>query len=287
MQPIESLNLMLLNVGFARHNGDWNWSKVSSPFMRIFLVTEGTAYVHFPSEIVKLKPGHLYIIPAYTLHSYQCSGIFSHYYLHVSEGYKKETDFIEHYDLPVDVAASEDDVRIFQKLCQMCPDTTLPDSNPIAYDNSIKFFDYVNRYNNTPLSEKMMLRGMMLILLSHFIAEATPREWTNSERITNIVNYIHNHLSDEIDINKIASEACVTKPYFIRLFKKEMGIPPLQYVNKKRIERSQLKLVTEDTSIKEIAYSLGFSDHSYFTRLFRKTTGCSPQKYRLMYRGRQ
>ena len=34
--PIESMNLMMLNVGYATHHADWNWQKVSSPFIRLF-----------------------------------------------------------------------------------------------------------------------------------------------------------------------------------------------------------------------------------------------------------
>lgn len=277
---------MMLNVGFAHHNGDWNWSKVSSPFMRIFLVTEGTAYIHLSSETIQLKPGHLYLIPAYTLHSYECSGIFSHYYLHVCEGYKKETDFLERYDIPAEVEATDDDVRIFQRMCSMFPDAALPDSDPTSYDNNTFFSDYVIRYNDTPLSVKMMLRGMMLILLSHFIAKATLRDWTQRERLAKVITYITNHFSEDIGLEDMASVACVTKPYFIRLFKKELGMPPLQYLIKKRIECSQLKLVTEEASIKEVAYSSGFSDHSYFTRIFKKVTGRTPLEYRSLYKGK-
>ena len=41
--PIESLILIMLNVEFARHHADWKWQGVSSPFTRLFLVTEGEA----------------------------------------------------------------------------------------------------------------------------------------------------------------------------------------------------------------------------------------------------
>ena len=81
--PIESLNLLMLNVGKAQHNGDWNWREVSSPFTRIYYVTKGEAWLHLPKEMIKLRPHFLYIIPAYTLHSYECHSVFEHYYLHV------------------------------------------------------------------------------------------------------------------------------------------------------------------------------------------------------------
>ena len=79
--PIESLNLLMLNVGLAQHNGDWNWKDVSSPFTRIYYVSAGEALLHLSDQTVILRPGRLYIIPAYTLHSYECNGPFTHYYL--------------------------------------------------------------------------------------------------------------------------------------------------------------------------------------------------------------
>ena len=63
--PIESMNLMMLNVGYATHHADWNWQKVSSPFIRIFYIMEGEAMLHLPDKDVRLKPGYMYIIPAF------------------------------------------------------------------------------------------------------------------------------------------------------------------------------------------------------------------------------
>lgn len=52
--PIESLNLLVLNVGLAYHNADWNWKDVSSPFTRIYYVKEGEATLHLPEKSVVL-----------------------------------------------------------------------------------------------------------------------------------------------------------------------------------------------------------------------------------------
>ena len=72
--------------------------------------------------------------------------------------------------------------------------------------------------------------------------------------------------------------------FFIRLFKQEFGLSPVQYINLKKVERAQLLLYTTDCSVKEVAYKLGFSDHSYFIRLFHKVAGITPQEYRRQLR---
>lgn len=278
--PIESFNLQMLNVGLAHHQGDWNWKDVSSPFTRIFYVKEGEAVVRLADATVQLRPGCLYLIPAYTMHSYECDGLFVHYYLHVYEGFKSEMNMVELYDFPTEVAATSDDEHIFERMCEQHPQAQLPESNPQAYDNATQFTDYVHRYRDMPLWQKMELRGAILMLFSRFMREAMPHVWTSDERMRRVLDHIHSHLAENFDIEELANVACITKPYFIRLFKREFGTSPLQYVNGKRVERAQLLLYTTDMPVKEVAYALGFSDHSYFIRMFRKLTGITPQDYR-------
>ena len=58
-------------------------------------------------------------------------------------------------------------------------------------------------------------------------------------------------------------------------FAKECGIDTAMSTN--------AALLTEDVAVKEVAYTLGFNDHSYFIRLFKKITGRTPQEYRMMF----
>ena len=278
--PIESFNLQMLNVGLAHHNGDWNWKNVNSPFTRIFYVTEGEAWVRLPNKTVHLCPDNLYIIPAYTLHSYECNGVFVHYYLHVYEGVTAEMNLVEQYDFPSEVQGSHDDELLLQRMCEQHPQARLPESNPQAYDNATQFSDYVERYRDMPLWQKMELRGAILMLFSRFLRKAVLHMWTSDDRMKRVQEHIHSHICHNIDVEELADVACVTKPYLIRLFKREFGTSPVQYINKKKVERAQLLLYTTDMPVKEVAYQLGFSDHSYFIRMFRKQTDITPQEYR-------
>lgn len=284
--PIESLNLQMLNVGFARHEADWNWKGVNSPFTRIYCVTEGEAWLHIeeaPHPSVRLRPGHLYMIPAYTRHSYECKGVFAHYYLHVYEGFKKETDVFERFVFPSEVMAREGDEMLMRGMCERHPEAKLPESDPRSYDTSRGLTDYVKRYHELPLHEKMALRGATLMLFSRFMEQARGKVWTRDERLTKVVKFIHNNIYDNMEVDGLADVACVSKPYLIRLFKRDFGMSPLQYVNHKKVEKAELLLLTEDMPVKEVAYTLGFSDHSYFIRLFKKMTGRTPQEYRMMF----
>ena len=282
--PIESMNLMMLNVGYATHHADWNWQKVSSPFIRIFYIMEGEAMLHLPDKDVRLKPGYMYIIPAFVIHSYECHGVFKLYYIHMYEGFKNEVDMQETFELPTEVWAGNSVKRLFEYVSTQHPDAMLPGPDPKSYDTSAQTSDYVKRYMNMALWEKMELRGAMLMIMSHFLREAKPRIWTSDERMKRVLKHIHEHIADEIDLTELADVATVTKTYFIQLFKQEFAQTPVQYINRKKVERAQLLLFTSDCSVKEVAYKLGFSDHSYFIRLFRKMAGITPQEYRRQLR---
>jgi len=280
--PIESMNLLLLNVGHARHNADWNWKNVSSPFVRIFYVTSGEALLHMPEQTFTLRPGYMYFVPAYQVHSYECHGLFDLYYMHMYEGVRNEMNVFEVYEMPTEVKVEgrQEMDTLFEYLCSERPDAQLPQSDPTSYDTNSQTSDYAQRYRGMDLWEKMELRGAMLMILACFMRHAKPRVWTSDERMKRVLEHVHNHITDNIDVEELANVACVTKPYLIRLFKREFGTSPIQYINKKKVERAGLLLFTTNLPVKEVAWQLGFSDDSYFIRLFRKQMNITPQEYR-------
>jgi YesN/AraC family two-component response regulator len=98
--------------------------------------------------------------------------------------------------------------------------------------------------------------------------------------IKKALNYIHNHLGENITLEQVANEVCLSKCYFCSQFKKETKMTFSTYLNHIRIERSKFLLKHSDKSILDIAISLGFSSQSYFSSQFKKHTKLSPKKYR-------
>lgn len=281
--PVESLNLITLNVGFARHHADWNWQGVSSPFTRFFLVAEGRAWLHLPEGRVELRPGYAYIVPAYIQHSYECDGEFALYYLHVYEGFKNVADVFDIYEFPTEVKADALCEALFASVCRAYPDAGLPASNPLSYDNGSSLRDLVGKYGELSLHERMELRAFSLMIFARFLSQARPRVWTQDERIMRTLRYIGDHLNEHIGMDDLAAVSCVAKSYLIRLFTSALHVSPIRYVNRKKVERAQLMLMTESVQVKEVAYRLGFDDHSYFIRLFRQIAGLTPNEYRRRY----
>ena len=92
--------------------------------------------------------------------------------------------------------------------------------------------------------------------------------------------YIKEHLNEKISLDQAAEQVYLSKSYFCRIIKDELGCTFTEYVNRIRVERSKALLRSTGMSIAEIACAVGFDDQSYYPRLFKKQTGLSPGKYR-------
>ena len=90
--------------------------------------------------------------------------------------------------------------------------------------------------------------------------------------------YIDTHFSDEINLDKIAGKALVSKFHFIRVFKKYYGRTPHQYLQEVRIEMAK-KILLKGKNIDEVCNAIGFKSKTSFISLFRKMTGVTPRAY--------
>lgn len=280
---VEQMHPLVLNIGLAVHNADWNWENVNSPFTRLYYVTEGSAQIELPDGIYTLSPKHMYFIPAFTIHTNICKSHFVHYYLHIYEDHYSDNDWLDHWKFPVEIEATDLDLALFKRLCEINPHMTLQKSDPTTYDNNPTLMQNLIKNRQRAFCDKVESRGIVFQLLSRFFKQGQSKIEMEDNRIAKTILYIRKHLNEAIELEKLAEISCLSKDHFIRLFKKELGTTPLQYINQKKIEKAQLLLITEKLAVKEIAFQLAFDDYSYFNRLFKKTTGVTPQEYRRLY----
>lgn len=100
-----------------------------------------------------------------------------------------------------------------------------------------------------------------------------------SETVARVIGYLEENYDKDISLLDVARFAGMTTSYLCRLFKKETNTTVNACLTRIRIEKSKGFLKT-DESIVDIAKRCGFSDQSYFTKVFRQTEGMTPLKYR-------
>lgn len=282
MNEIHTTELILLNVGYAIHHADWNYKNVKSPFCRIYLVKEGGAVLHLSDNRKKeLRPNHLYMIPPFTLHSYECNNYFTLYYIHIYENHKSDSFLLEDLMYPIEISANHVDKLLVERLYKINPDSALKNYDPKKYDNTSHLIKSINYHSNKSTYELLETKGILYQLLSHFMVFSIDKYDIVDNRILQVVKYIRKNIDKNIAINELLDICCLSKDHFIRLFKKDMQATPTQYIIQKKMERAQLTLITSDQSIQDIAYGLSFENVYYFNRLFKKATGVTPSEYRV------
>jgi AraC family transcriptional regulator len=117
-----------------------------------------------------------------------------------------------------------------------------------------------------------LLRQYSAFAPPHVIGQFSP------SRFKQVIEYIHDHLAQNLSLADLAKIANLSPSRFAYLFRQETGSSPHQYVIQARIERAtRLLKAGGESSIGEIAHRVGFTDQSHFTRHFKRIVGVTPK----------
>lgn len=126
----------------------------------------------------------------------------------------------------------------------------------------------------------------MTAALFDFLAELMERFGGNVsvhksgyEYVKKSIQFIDRNYSRPIDIDDIASFAGISRSHLYRLFMQHISMPPNEYLTRYRINKAAMLLRCHDLSVGEAAFSTGFSDQLYFSRVFKKIKGVPPSRY--------
>lgn len=100
------------------------------------------------------------------------------------------------------------------------------------------------------------------------------------EALVPALDLIHNNSQNDYDISYLAGLCDMSNSHFIRKFKSFTGYPPHRYMSMVRIAYAKEMLLSDDSSVSEIANKLGYDNPLYFSRLFKKYTGTSPSEFK-------
>jgi AraC-like DNA-binding protein len=95
-----------------------------------------------------------------------------------------------------------------------------------------------------------------------------------------VQEFIQMHMHEPILLADLARVAGLHPTYFSDRFLELVGVRPLEYLMRWRIERAQYLLLTGSSSVKQVAAEVGIPDAAHFTRVCRRICGSSPTDYR-------
>ena len=100
-----------------------------------------------------------------------------------------------------------------------------------------------------------------------------------------VKRYVREHIQEDIYIADIAKQVYINEQYLMRTFKKITGISILEFITNERVWLAKELLAKTDYPVKQVADSVGYGNYSYFTKLFKRNTGLTPQAYRQTHGG--
>ena len=124
-----------------------------------------------------------------------------------------------------------------------------------------------------------MINSYCLLTKEHSLSKYSPV-------VKQTLMFINLNISSNLTVKKVAHEIGLSPDYLTRLFKKELGVNIITYINSKRIYTSLDLLKNTDLSIEEIGDLIGLNNTSYFYTLFKKEIGTSPKQYRNSFKSK-
>lgn len=159
--------------------------------------------------------------------------------------------------------------------------TTIPASPPTKDFHRILKIAY-KYFHSLPIDSSLNLSisNVLVSFLKILIKDSNIS--SNTQIIRNEI--IYNYTDPEFDIETAFSKVSISKERARKKFIEELKVSPTQYLKQKRIEFAKQLLaqkVVNDLTIHDVALSCGFSDPAYFSRIFKNSTGVTPNQYQL------
>ncbi len=253
-----SLFLYPVITGYFRYLPGYCLKRTSLDSFLIMYMKKGQCEIDFADRHYQACENQIVLLDCYSPHSYYSSEGWEAEWLHFDgNGARGYYDAI---------------------LTGTCPVITLK--------NTYRFEKYLHKiylqFKDSPSVREALLNNYIVNILTELLVsqETANPGMTSSDLISDSIAYINEHLTDPLSLDKLAAQASLSPFYFSRLFKKETGFSPHNYIITTRISNAKFLLRSSDASIKHICFSTGFTGESNFCTCFKKETGVTPSEYR-------
>lgn len=257
---------LTLNISYAQYREGfpgWNRTEIAPSFHRLYFIAEGSGSVVLNGVTYTPKPNQMMIMPAGTSQ------------MAVTEPNHPYSRYFCHFDAQVgEWPLFSADSKLY--ICDA--------RDPAFIERTFK--ELVELFHKGGPFSVLRTQACLLTMLASCLEDGGYTDFwkdfsqqTESSKLGDVLAYIHKHLHEPMEIELLAEIVHLHPNYFIPYFKKIMGVTPMHYVQRKRMEEAKRLLSYTDAAISDIADQIGMQ-LAYFSRLFKGHTGLSPSAYR-------
>lgn len=238
------------------------------------VLISGSGWCYLDSDVFRMQPGHIYIIPPNRVHMMSYSEQETHAMYHIYFRPDLLTDIRQQFDIPLEPALSSRTVL------------ELDDELRARLDHALSF---IKRRPQTGIIDSairhLLVESILLSMARQLgLDSGIPDPAVSHPVVQELLSFIARHFSDDLTLDMLSSHTGLNRSYLCRLFKKELGLTITEYINSVRIRNACRLLRESDQNITQISLQSGFNSTAYFDRQFRTLMGMSPTAYLNEYR---
>lgn len=272
----------------------WHWHEE----LEAGYITEGSIEVAIGAEKRVLQPGDGFFVNAEVLHGAwgACSSSckLNSFVFHPRlVGGSLDSVYWQKYVAPLISDRGFDGGFFVSEAVGSLPATDAVDSRPASETRKMNM-DILSCIKSTwelcencqpgyEFEVRSLLSHLILLLVqrgSESPSVLSDKALRDSARIKTMLQFVHEHYSEELTIEQIAANASISTSEALRCFKSSIGTTPIQYVKQYRIQKAAELLTSTNLKIAEIGALCGFQEMSYFAKSFRELKGVTPSAFR-------
>ncbi|MGZ9583541.1 helix-turn-helix domain-containing protein [Paenibacillus marinisediminis] len=272
---------------------DWKRNGVSindhaHDYIQIWYVVKGEFMHTINNHAYRMVKGNLFVIPPYTVHrvdpilekGFHVIGLeFMPQFVY--EGYQAVNEGDESFDALYLHPFMQDERNVNPKIALI---------GEADMEVTRLLQGMLNEFQSAKRYYELVLRADLLKLLSIIIREQAKqagklkdedeRVEKYRELMLSAIKYVQDHHAEELRLETVCREFSISKSYFCQLFKRFTGKTYGDYLIEYRVHKAAELLLKSDMSVTDISYGVGFNDHAYFSRVFKRQTGVAPTLYK-------
>lgn len=265
---ITKTNFNLRYISISKYEGDWQSLPHTHHFTELFYVINGKGVFHIEEDLIPVKANDLVIINPHIEHTEKTMTKDPMEYLvfgvdGLAFSFNNEADDTKkNYSYYSYTSAKNHLVDFAQLMLKEFRDKR-PGFDTICQNILQVLLVYISREQNLSI-----------------ISDST---FKISKECALAKRYIDANYAKNITLDTLAEITHINKYYLAHSFANCIGQSPISYLTDRRLQASMELLINTNHSIAQIASSTGFSSQSYFSQIFKKTVGMTPQSYRKMH----
>ncbi|MCA0753514.1 AraC family transcriptional regulator [Paenibacillus sp. N4] len=259
---LSNVAIDLITVNVNKVAAGWRDIDYIPDYSKLYFICEGDGWLKIGDTEYHPKSGELILMPEGVKQSYSCinDNLYFKYWCHFS--------------------AKIGDMNLFN-LLELNDYSVKADP---AYIGDV-FGSMVTHATSGTVYGKLLAKSKLMELFAYFFMNADLERISYHnlpyvEKLAHVISYIDANIERNMTIQELAGIAFLHPNYLIRLFKQQIGLPPIQYITVKKITKAKELLISTRGSVGEIAEQLGFSDLFYFSKQFKKNVGMNPTEFR-------